>query len=152
MAEKTPGKKTSARKTGARTTAARRTRATAPEPAPRPVAKLYQVYLYTIALVTVLILVFSGARAVYGLVRVVVPGETAKQGPGFDMPFWSYTIGDETEVVFPDPGERLRSAERRRGLAELGGGGIFAGIALLAFRLHWRRAGRLRVTFEAPER
>jgi hypothetical protein len=88
-----------------------------------PIRRSYQVYLYTVCFVAVLVSLVAGALAVFGIVRIVAPGVT-----GFD------------------PG----SAERNQGIVQLVSSGALALAAYGLFQLHWGRASRLRVRATEP--
>jgi hypothetical protein len=106
-----------------------------------PVRRAYQVYLYVVCFVSVLVLLFAGARALFGVVRIALPEQTAAEPVFFGPRF----PGDFREE--PDPVD----FERRRGVAELLENGILAGLAAGLFAFHWRRATRLRAELEAGE-
>jgi hypothetical protein len=89
-----------------------------------PIRRTYQVYLYTVCFVAVLVSLIAGALAVFGIVRIVAPGVT-----GFD------------------PG----SAERNQGIVQVASSGLLALVAYGLFRLHWRRASALRIGGPEPE-
>lgn len=109
------------------------------------VRRAYQVYLYVVCFVSVLVLLFAGARALFGVVRIALPEQTAAE-PGF---FFEGTFpgGRLPGIPEPDPVD----LERRRGVAELLENGILAGLAGGLFALHWRRAARVRAELEAGE-
>ena len=112
-----------------------------------PVRRAYQVYLYVVCFVSVLVLLFAGARALFGVVRIALPEQTAAE-PGFffEGPFPGEPVPGEESLRF-DPVD----LERRRGVAELLENGILAGLAGGLFAFHWRRAARLRAELEAGE-
>jgi hypothetical protein len=81
-----------------------------------PIRRSYQVYLYAVCFVAVLVTLVAGALAIFGLVRIVAPGAT-----GFGS----------------------ASAERRQGIVQLASSGLLALAAYVLFRIHWRRAYEL---------
>jgi hypothetical protein len=89
-----------------------------------PIRRSYQVYLYAVCFVAVLVSLVAGALAIFGLVRIVAPGVT-----GFDA----------------------ASAERNEGIVQFASSGILALAAYGLFRLHWRRASTLRLRATEPE-
>jgi hypothetical protein len=106
-----------------------------------PVRRAYQVYLYVVCFVSVLVVLFAGARALFGVVRIALPEQTAAEPAFFGAPF----PGEVRE------GPDLEDFERRRGVAELLEKGILVGLAGGLFAFHWRRATRLRAELEAGE-
>ena len=106
------------------------------------VRRPYQVYLYVVCFVAVLTLLVAASLALFGLVRVVVPDQTAAAPQLFPGPF------PEQATSVPVGAEDL---ERKRGLAQFLNNTILAGIAGLLFALHWRRANRLRDSFQPHE-
>lgn len=109
----------------------------------RPVRRAYHVYLYAVCLATVIVLLFSTASALFGVVRIAAPGTTSRAGTvfGFGGPFF----GDDGVTVDAD-------AERDAGLVQLIESGILALVAGGLFALHWTRAERLRRRMEAETR
>jgi hypothetical protein len=103
-----------------------------------PVRRAYQVYLYVVCFVSVLVVLFAGARALFGVVRIALPEQTAAEPAFFGAPF----PGEVRE------GPDLEDFERRRGVAELLENGILAGLAGGLFAFHWRRATKLRAELE----
>jgi hypothetical protein len=113
-----------------------------------PVRRAYQVYLYVVCFVSVLVVLFAGARALFGVVRIALPEQTAAEnGFFFEGPFPGEQLPGELEPLEFDPVD----FERRRGVAELLENGILAGLAAGLFVFHWRRATRLRAELEAGE-
>jgi hypothetical protein len=113
-----------------------------------PVRRAYQVYLYVVCFVSVLVVLFAGARALFGVVRIVLPEQTAAEpGVFFEGPFPGEQLPGELGPVQFDPVD----FERRRGVAELLENGILTGLAAGLFVFHWRRAARLRAELEAGE-
>jgi hypothetical protein len=102
-----------------------------------PVRRAYQIYLYSVCLVSVIVLLFAGAMALFGVVRIVLPGQTYAEQ--------SYYVG-----VPGDGGPRFDPVEyeRRQGVVDLIRNGIVAGLAAGLFAFHWRRASRLRQELE----
>jgi hypothetical protein len=100
-----------------------------------PVRRAYQVYLYTVCFVAVLVFLFAASLALFGVVRIALPEQTGGTGifaEGFEG---SLTSG-------------IEEGEQRQGFAQLIENVILAGIAGLVFSLHWRRAGTLRASLE----
>jgi hypothetical protein len=105
------------------------------------VRRPYQVYLYAVCFVTVLVLLVAGSLALFGLVRVALPDQTAAEAEFFPG-------------TFPEPGPIVSpggvDVERRRGIAQFLSNTILAGIAGILFAVHWRRVGRLRESLAGP--
>jgi hypothetical protein len=103
-----------------------------------PVRRAYQVYLYAICFVAVLVLLFAGAQALFGIVRIALPEQTLAE-QGF------------IDVIDGPPGNGFDpiDQERKRGVSDLLENGIVAGLAGALFAFHWRRATRLRGELEA---
>lgn len=111
------------------------------------VRRAYQVYLYAVCFVTVLVLLFASAQAIFGIVRIAAPGTTSgtRAGPAIFEP------GPGREAFTFDPEE----AERDRGVRELLQSGLLAIIAGVVFGIHWQLSVRLRRELEeatAPPR
>lgn len=100
-----------------------------------PVRRAYQVYLYTVCFVAVLVFLFAASLALFGVVRIAFPEQTG--GAGFFEPGLGGSLTSGIE-----------EAEQRQGFAHLIENAILAGIAGLVFGLHWRRAGALRNSLE----
>ncbi|MFN2544177.1 MAG: DUF5671 domain-containing protein, partial [Actinomycetota bacterium] len=83
-----------------------------------PGRRTYQVYLHAVSFTAVVILVFAGAAALYGLFRVIAPGYSAQLA--------------------------ARSTERNAGVAQLVSAGVLAIGSYLIFRYHWHRTRTLR--------
>lgn len=99
------------------------------------VRRAYQVYLYAVCFVTVLVVLVTAAQAAYGIVRIAAPGVTSETGD----------FGENRNLAFGfDPAE----AERDRGTRDLIQNGIIAVIAGGVFAFHWRLATRLRRELE----
>lgn len=107
-------------------------------PTDATVRRSYQIYLYAVCFVTVLVLVFASASAVYGLVRIAAPGTTVS-GSTFGF---SEFGGDERSL------RMIEDVERDAGVAQLLQSGIIALAALAAFAWHWRRAQEVRAELE----
>jgi hypothetical protein len=105
-----------------------------------PVRRAYQIYLYAVCFVAVIVLLFAGAQALFGVVRIALPEQTASQYGYFE------TGAPEFEPRF-DPIDQ----ERKQGVVELIRNGIIAGLAGALFAFHWRRASRLREELEGTE-
>jgi hypothetical protein len=97
---------------------------------------VYTVYLYAVCLATVLVLLFSGASAVYAIVRIAAPGTTARGAFGGGALSFLGSLRD----AFGGGG----SAERDRGIVQLVQSGVLAIGAGLIFAIHWRWADRVR--------
>jgi hypothetical protein len=102
-----------------------------------PVRRTYQIYLYAVCFVSVIVLLFAGAQALFGVVRIVLPDQTAAQH-GYFAPG-----APEFEAGF-DPIEQ----ERKQGVVQLVESGIITGLAGGLFAFHWLRARRLREELE----
>lgn len=102
-----------------------------------PVRRAYQIYLYAVCFVAVIVLLFAGAQALFGVVRLALPEQTAAEQGFFEQG------APEFQTSF-DPIEQ----ERRQGVAQLLENGIVAGLAGGLFAFHWRRAKRLREELE----
>jgi hypothetical protein len=102
-----------------------------------PVRRVYQVYLYAVCLVAVLVFLFAASLALFGLVRVALPDQTAAEGQFLPGPVPEEIVSTGSVDV-----------ERKQGLAQFLNNAILSGIAGLVFRLHWRRAGTLRAGLE----
>lgn len=103
-----------------------------------PVRRAYQIYLYAVCFVAVIVLLFAGAQALFGVVRIALPEQTASEHG-----FVDYIDGGEVPPVF-DPVDQ----ERKQGIVDLIQNGIVAGLAAGLFVFHWRRASRLREELE----
>jgi len=79
------------------------------------VRRAYQIYLYAVCFVTVLVVLFTFSEAVYSLVRIIAPGTTG-------------------------PGGSLSGPERDQGVAGLIRNLILGGAALGIFAFHWARS------------
>lgn len=102
-----------------------------------PVRRAYQIYLYAVCFVAVIVLLFAGAQALFGIVRIALPDQTAVQYGYFE------TGAPDFQTQF-DPVEQ----ERKQGVVDLIQNGIVAGLAGGLFAFHWRRARRLREELE----
>jgi hypothetical protein len=111
-------------------------------PAAAPVRRAYQIYLYAVCFVTVLVALFAAAESAYGLFRVIAPDTTAAE---FGGPI-SFGEDESPQLVFT--GLR-RSGERRRGTSQLIQWGLVGAAAGLVFRHHQRQATALRAELEA---
>ncbi len=103
-----------------------------------PVRRAYQIYLYAVCFVAVIVLLFAGAQALFGVVRIVLPEQTAAEH-GYFSP--------NPEEQFGPPFDPV-DQERKRGVVQLLQNGIVAGFAGGLFAFHWRRARRLRDELE----
>jgi hypothetical protein len=79
------------------------------------VRRAYQIYLYAVCFVTVLVALFTAAEAVYSLVRIIAPGTTAGGGS-------------------------LSGSERDAGVAGLIRNVILGGAAAAIFAFHWGKS------------
>lgn len=102
-----------------------------------PVRRAYQIYLYAVCFVSVIVLLFAGAQALFGVVRIALPEQTAAEH-GYYGPF------TEEQVPGFDPIDQ----ERKQGIVDLLQNGIVAGLAAGLFAFHWRRAKRVREELE----
>ncbi|MEX0874427.1 MAG: hypothetical protein WD646_12700 [Actinomycetota bacterium] len=115
-------------------------------PDERPGRRAFQIYLYAVCLVTVVVVLFSSASAVYALIRIAAPGTTAQGGDsGFAFP----TLVDEDAPLIRSGGFDTGDAERDRGIASLAENGIFALAAAAIFWWHWQQSVRLRAEIAA---
>jgi hypothetical protein len=98
---------------------ARRLRELIHEPgfAEGPARRAYQVYVYVVCFVGVLIVLVAGSLAAFGLVRIIAPGTTGFEGARF---------------------------ERDDGIRQLATNGFLAIAAAAILRWHWLRAAALR--------
>lgn len=106
-----------------------------------PVRRAYQIYLYAVCFVAVLVVMFGTAQALYGVVRIALPEQTSAAEGFVGGPF-----GGGFGPV-GDPGEQ----ERERGVAQLLENGLLAVLAGLVFAFHWRRAALLRDELEGSQ-
>ena len=102
-----------------------------------PVRRAYQIYLYAVCFVTVLVLLFTGAQALFGVVRIALPDQTAAEHAYFETGAPEFQTG-------LDPIDQ----ERKRGVVQLLENGIVAGLAGGLFAFHWARARHLREELE----
>ena len=92
------------------------------------VRRAYQIYLYAVCFVTIVVVLFAAAEAVYGLVRIIIPGTT---GGGTDFSTF-----------------RGAGSERDQGVAALIRNLILGGAAAAIFVFHWKRSGEARAELE----
>ncbi len=92
--------------------------------------RAYRIYLYAACLISVLLLLFASASALYAVVRIAVPATTAKATSSISL------IGGSS-------GSAREDDERDRGLAQLIQSGILALVAGGVFAFHWTRAEAL---------
>lgn len=111
---------------------------------PRPARHVYQVYVYAVCFVTVLILLFTTAGFVYAIVRIAAPGTTAQAGPGGFSFFGAFA--NAFGSGFGSEGER------DRGIVQLVQSGILGIGAGALFYIHWGWANRLRSQDDRTER
>jgi NhaP-type Na+/H+ or K+/H+ antiporter len=99
---------------------ARRLRELINEPgfAEGPARRAYQVYLYTVCFVSVLIVLVAGALAAFAVVRIIAPGTTEIGAPA--------------------------RFERDEGIRHFATTGFLALASAAIFRFHWRRASAFR--------
>jgi hypothetical protein len=102
-----------------------------------PVRRAYQIYLYAVCFVAVIVLLFAGALALFGVVRIAFPEQTVAEH-GYFIP----VPGEPSPQV--DPIDQ----ERKQGVVDLIQNGIVAGLAGGLFAFHWQRARRLRDELE----
>jgi hypothetical protein len=106
-----------------------------------PVRRAYQIYLYAVCFVAVIVLLFAGAMALFGVVRIALPEQTAAEH-GYYGPYAEEQFGQGFDPI---------DQERKGGVADLLQNGIVAGLAGGLFAFHWRRARRLREELEGTE-
>ncbi len=99
---------------------ARRLRELINEPgfAEGPARRAYQVYLYTVCFVSVLVVLVAGALAAFALVRIIAPGTTEVGAPA--------------------------RFERDEGIRQFATTAFLALASSAIFRFHWRRASAFR--------
>jgi hypothetical protein len=85
------------------------------------VRRAYQIYLYSVCFVTIIVVLFAGGLAVYGLTKVLIPGALSEGG---------------------------HNVIRKQGAAEMLQSGILAAVAFVIFIQHWRRAADVRAELE----
>lgn len=110
-----------------------------------PVRRAYQIYLYAVCFVAVIVLLFSGAQGLFGVVRIVLPEQTGVEYGFYEQPV---PLGEQGTVIPEDRIFDPIDQERKRGLVDLLQNGIVAGLAGGLFAFHWRRAKRLREELE----
>jgi hypothetical protein len=92
------------------------------------------VYLYAACLAAMIVLLFSIAQALFGVVRIAAPGTTWKSA---NVPFSFFGFDSSG-------GSGDEDTERDRGIVQLIENGILAVVAGTVFAVHWSMAGRLR--------
>lgn len=105
-----------------------------------PVRRTYQVYLYAVCFVAIIVFLIGAASGLFGLVRIAFPDQTAQDIPS--------TFVSEEELSVFTPVEGATDPERRRGVVQFLENGILAGLAAGVFVYHWRQAGRIREDLE----
>lgn len=112
-----------------------------PEPTSPPevtVRRAYQIYLYAVCFVAVLVMLFTVAEAAYSIVRIASPTTTAgSSAPEF--------FGGSGELTYSSG---LEDVERKRGTASFVQNVILGALAFGIFSFHWRRAADVRVELE----
>jgi hypothetical protein len=103
------------------------------------VRRTYQVYLYAVCFVSVLVFLFAASLALFGIVRIALPEQTAAEQQFFPGPF-----PEQPPIVATG----VEDQERKQGVAQLLENAILAGIGGVVFSFHWRRSGRLRDSLE----
>lgn len=98
------------------------------------VRRVYQVYLYAVCFVSVLVVLFAAAEAIYSVVRIVAPETTAGVAGAFSP--------------FPGSSGGPADFERDQGTAELIQNLILGGLAFGIFVFHWKRAAEVRGELE----
>ena len=91
------------------------------EPQDVTVRRAYQIYLYAVCFVTILVVLFACADGIYSLVRIIAPGTT---------------------------GAGLSGNERDVGVAGLVRNLILGGAAAAIFAFHWGKAVEARAELE----
>jgi len=112
------------------------------------VRRAFQIYLYAVCFVTVIVVLFAGSQAIYALVRVAAPGTTA---PSSGAPHIILRGGEsESFGLFGQSGlvASGRRTERNEGKLQLIQNGILLVLALGIFLFHWSRATALRAALE----
>lgn len=109
------------------------------------VRRAYQIYLYAVCFVAVIVLLFAGSQALFGVVRIALPEQTAAEHGYYVEPV---PAGEGGTLVSEDRFGFDFDQERKRGVADLLQNGIVAGLAGGLFAFHWRRAKRLREELE----
>jgi hypothetical protein len=112
-------------------------------PDERPGRRAFQIYLYAVCLVTVVVVLFSAASGVYAIIRIAAPGTTSQGGEGFGFPGFISEDGGRFR------GGDVNDAERDRGIASLAENGIFALAAAAIFWWHWQQSVQLRAEIAA---
>lgn len=110
------------------------------------VRRAFQIYLYAVCFVTVIVVLFAASQSIYALVRVAAPGTTALSG---DVSSFEFRGGGDPSFDL----EQFRRAadtttERNEGKLQLIQNGILLALALVIFLIHWSRAARLRAELE----
>jgi hypothetical protein len=100
--------------------------------------RAFRIYLYAACLISMLLLLFSVASALYAVVRIAAPGTTGSTTRAI-----SFTTDSRTAKVDED-------AERDKGTAQLIQSGILALVAGGVFAFHWTQAGRLETEAARP--
>jgi len=116
-------------------------------PDERPGRRAFQIYIYAVCLVTVVVVLFSAASAVYAIIRIAAPGTTAQGSEGFSFPFGFVDEGGASVGS-----ESLEDAERDRGIASLAENGIFSLLAAAIFLWHWDQGVKLRAEIAAEQK
>lgn len=106
----------------------------AQRPTRPPVRRAYQVYLYAACLAAVIVLLFSIAQLLFGVVRIAAPATTSK-GAGVSFSFFGSGVTG---------GFGSEDDERDRGIVQVIENGILAAVAGVIFAVHWSLAGRAR--------
>ncbi len=110
------------------------------------VRRAFQVYLYAVCFVTVIVVLFAGSQAIYALVRVAAPGTTAPSSGGPVVLRGSGSGSFEFEQ--PSRIAEDTTTERNEGKLQLIQNGILLVLALGIFLFHWNRATTLRAELE----
>lgn len=111
------------------------------------VRRAFQIYLYAVCFVTVIVVLFAGSQAIYALVRVAAPGTTAPSSGG---PPFILRGGGNGSFGFEQSGRAAAdtTTERNEGKLQLIQNGILLVLALGIFLFHWDRANALRAELE----
>ena len=111
------------------------------------VRRSFQIYLYAVCFVTVIVVLFAGSQAIYALVRVAAPGTTA---PSLGAPRVTLRGGGSGSFGFTESSraDADTTTERNEGKSQLIQNGILLALALGIFLFHWNRATALRAELE----
>jgi hypothetical protein len=111
------------------------------------VRRAFQIYLYAVCFVTIVVVLFAGSQAIYALVRVAAPATTA---PSSGESRLILRGGGSGPFDYPASGRSTADTrtERNEGKLQLIQNGILLVLALGIFLFHWTRASKLRAELE----